>query len=351
MATAAAYDRVVTVPTVRLADLADGAARLVLGPSGQAVDPLVVVDLDGADWSAVPRVLGALLDRPSPVLVGVASRPLPAEAAAVVERLACTLAPSGPGRGWVAPEDDDLERIGRTVAGAPLAAVTLVGLLGLTSRSSVPDGLVAESLAYSTLLAGPEFAAWRSRTPRRPVPPARDPVRLERVGDRLVITLDRPERRNAYGVAVRDALLAGLEVAELDASVAEVVVRGAGPAFCSGGDLDEFGTAPDVAAAHLVRLCGAGLAIHRLGPRIRFEVHGECIGAGIELPAFAGRVDAHGGAHFRLPELSMGLVPGAGGTVSITRRIGRWRTAYLALTGRSIDVEVALGWGLVDGRA
>ncbi|MDQ6696224.1 MAG: enoyl-CoA hydratase/isomerase family protein, partial [Actinomycetota bacterium] len=51
---------------------------------------------------------------------------------------------------------------------------------------------------------------------------------------------------------------------------------------------------------------------------------------------------------FRLPELAMGLVPGAGGTVSLPRRIGRHRTAWLALTGASIDAPTALDWGLVD---
>ena len=50
----------------------------------------------------------------------------------------------------------------------------------------------------------------------------------------------------------------------------------------------------------------------------------------------------------RLPEIAMGLIPGAGGTVSITRRIGRWRTAYLALSGLPIDAPTALDWGLVD---
>jgi enoyl-CoA hydratase/carnithine racemase len=51
---------------------------------------------------------------------------------------------------------------------------------------------------------------------------------------------------------------------------------------------------------------------------------------------------------FGLPELSLGLIPGAGGTVSVTRRIGRWRTAYLVLSGRTIDADTALAWGLVD---
>ena len=49
-----------------------------------------------------------------------------------------------------------------------------------------------------------------------------------------------------------------------------------------------------------------------------------------------------------LPELGLGLIPGAGGTVSVTRRIGRWRTAYLVLSGRTIDAATALDWALID---
>jgi enoyl-CoA hydratase/carnithine racemase len=59
-------------------------------------------------------------------------------------------------------------------------------------------------------------------------------------------------------------------------------------------------------------------------------------------------VRAHPNTVFGLPELSLGLLPGAGGTVSVTRRIGRWRTAYLVLSGRRIDAATALRWGLVD---
>jgi enoyl-CoA hydratase/carnithine racemase len=80
------------------------------------------------------------------------------------------------------------------------------------------------------------------------------------------------------------------------------------------------------------------------------ELHGACIGAGIELPAFAGEVKAHGGTWFQLPELAMGLIPGAGGTVSLPRRIGRWRTAWMALSGSRLELDTALEWGLVDGR-
>jgi hypothetical protein len=316
--------------TVTLADLADGAATLRLGPDGTPANPLTVVDLEAGP------VAGTLPPEPHGVIVGVGNAD-----AATLPWLTTVAAPA------------DLDAIAATVAAAPLTAVTLVGLLELTANASVADGLVAESLAYSLLLAGPEFRAWRQRTTRSPVPdPDPDePVLLDRYADLLTITLNRPERHNAFGRAVRDGLLAGLEIADLDPAVSVLLV-GNGRSFCSGGDLDEFGTATDVAAAHLIRIRqSAAWAVHRLRDRVRVVVHGACIGAGVEVPSFAGRVEARDDAFFRLPELGMGLVPGAGGTVGITRRIGRWRTAYLTLTDRPIDVDTALDWGLVDDRA
>lgn len=172
---------------------------------------------------------------------------------------------------------------------------------------------------------------------------------MSRDGDRLRITLNRPERRNAYGARLRDALTSALSVATSDASITEVVLDGAGPAFCAGGDLDEFGTTPDLALAHLIRTrAGAGLLVHELADRIEVHVHGACVGGGIEIPAFAGRVVASTDAWFRLPEVEMGLIPGAGGTVSIPRRIGRWRAMHLFVTGARLDSYTALDWGLVD---
>jgi enoyl-CoA hydratase/carnithine racemase len=82
--------------------------------------------------------------------------------------------------------------------------------------------------------------------------------------------------------------------------------------------------------------------------RLHVVVHGACVGAGIELPAFADHVVAHPDASFRLPEVSMGLVPGAGGTASLPRRIGRQRTAWMALTGAPVEPMTALSWGLID---
>jgi enoyl-CoA hydratase/carnithine racemase len=174
------------------------------------------------------------------------------------------------------------------------------------------------------------------------------PVTMERDGNLLRIVLDRPEVRNAFGASMRDGLVEALAVAGADPAV-RVVLEGRGPSFCSGGDLREFGTSADPASAHLVRLRrSAGRAIAEVADRVTAVVHGSCVGAGVELPAFAGRVVAAPDSRFWLPEVAMGLVPGAGGTVSIPRRIGRQRTALLALTGDTIDATTALQWGLVD---
>jgi hypothetical protein len=318
-----------------------------------------IVNLDGAataeSTGAELRAAARAAPEAGAVLVGLARGAPAAWTARLVEALDLTLVP------------DDSEAAARrccigvpnptraaaalveSVASAPVAALTLAGLLRLTERLSVPDGLVAESLAYSMLLGGREFAAWRGRTPRHPPGEEPDePVLVSRAGSLLRVQLNRPHRRNAYNHRVRNGLVEALQLAEHETSLT-VELSGRGLSFCSGGDLDEFGTTPDVAAAHLIRLRrSAGAAVHRCASRIRALLHGACIGAGIEVPAFAGHVAAREDAWFQLPELAMGLIPGAGGTVSLPRRIGRWRTAYLALSGHTVEVTTALRWGLVD---
>ena len=88
--------------------------------------------------------------------------------------------------------------------------------------------------------------------------------------------------------------------------------------------------------------------MHRCADRTTVRVHGACIGAGLELASFSRRVVAHPDTVFQLPEVAMGLIPGAGGTVGLPLRIGRQRTAHLALTGTALDARTALAWGLVD---
>lgn len=215
------------------------------------------------------------------------------------------------------------------------------------------QGIVTESLAYSVLQAGPEFARWLSERGPAAAVDAPDPVRVVREQDTLRLRLNRPARHNAFSNAMRASVLDGLAVARLDDSINEVVLSGAGPSFCSGGDLAEFGGFTDVPSAHLARTrYSPALALDaltdRLGPRCRAEIHGQVLGSGLEMAAYCGWVRAHPDTVLGLPELGLGLIPGGGGTVSVTRRIGRWRTAYLVLSGRTIDASTALRWDLVD---
>jgi len=251
----------------------------------------------------------------------------------------------------VVSDEDELASLARAVRRRPLASAALAQLLRHNEKLDLYQGLVAESWVYSTLQSGPEFAAWlAAREPVAPAESSRLPaVCVEREGSRLSLTLNRPERSNAFSCEVRDALVEALELVVCDSSIDEVLLRGAGSSFCGGGDLAEFGTLPDPATAHLIRSTrSAARLLVACGDRVRVELHGACVGAGIEIPAYARRVAAREDAFFELPEVAMGLVPGAGGTASIPRRIGRQRTALLALSGRRLDPATALRWGLVD---
>ena len=249
----------------------------------------------------------------------------------------------------VAPSPAELKGVLNATRNAPRAAIALALLLRGSDVRTVDEGLVAESTTYSMLQSGPEFQAWRQRTPaRRRSNPTTPPLSIEREGQKLTVSLNRPEVHNAYSSAMRDALVEALALALVDDTV-EVQLRGNGPSFCSGGDLDEFGSFTDPASAHLVRLTrSAARLLARLAPRVTARVHGACMGSGIELAAFAHRVTAHPDTLFALPELSLGLIPGAGGTVSLPQRMGRQRTMLLALRDAPIDASTALNWGLID---
>lgn len=345
------------VPWGDLVELArSGLNPVEIESTGRPSSAVWVIELDDVEESlwrdpAAERLIRSLAVS-SAVRIGVSQHALPAAAQAVVESLTCTLAPSGPGSTWVRVNDSDaiLDLIERRVARAPGAATTLATMLPITDRLPVPEALVVESAHYSMLLAGPEHAAWRARVPARTVPVPAEPVVVSRSDNQLLVELNVPHRHNAFSRWVRDGLYDALELAQVDPDL-RVVLSGRGPSFCSGGDLDEFGSTPDVVAAYSIRLArSAGLAVHRVAERVTARVHGAAVGAGVEVAAFAGTALAGDSAWFCLPELELGLIPGAGGTVSLPRRIGRWRTAWMVLTGARVEVTTALEWGLVDGR-
>ncbi|MDB5445614.1 MAG: hypothetical protein JWQ97_931 [Phenylobacterium sp.] len=257
-------------------------------------------------------------------------------------------------RPWVgiAPErlDETLAHLHAVTADQPAAATVAAQVLRMTLSLGFEDALALESLGYSMLLASERFRAWRAATPVRDRGDADQPrVAVSRDDQGISIRMTRPGARNAVDARMRDALFEALEFARLDPDQAPVVLTGEGPSFSAGGDLDEFGSFGDPAQAHLVRVLRMPVRlVWALRERISARVQGACVGAGVEMPAGAGRVIAAPDAHFRLPEVAMGLIPGAGGTASIPRRIGRRRACFMAISGLDVDARTALRWGLVD---
>jgi len=248
----------------------------------------------------------------------------------------------------VVPDSAAAEVMLRNISANPGAAAALVQLLRLLPMLPPSSGLVAESFAYAMLQGGAEHARWLAS--RAPVAAAHEGVvRVQRTGDRLNIVLDRPGADNAIDRAIRDGLFDALRLAALDPEITSVELRGAGRSFSLGADLREFGTTRDPLAAHAIRqrTLPAIWAL-RCADKLTAHVQGACVGAGLELAAFASRVTASPRAWFQLPELAMGLLPGAGGCVSLTRRIGRQRTAELVLSAKRLSARQALDWGLVD---
>lgn len=252
---------------------------------------------------------------------------------------------------WVGTRDMDgtIARLRDAVTENPVAAITFTSLLRHNTGIGFDAALNMESLAYSTLLASKEFVRWRAATPRRERRVSMGPrIKLEMEGI-LHIVLSRPEAHNAFDSRMRDELVEAFEFALAESNDRQIAIRGEGPSFCAGGDLDEFGSAEDVAMAHSIRMQQSPVSLlHRLSTRVTSFVQGACIGAGIELPAAASKIVATRDSWFKLPEISMGLIPGAGGTVTITRRIGRHRTCFFALSGEKLDAKTALDWGLID---
>jgi hypothetical protein len=253
-------------------------------------------------------------------------------------------------------DGDGLAGLVEAVTAHPTAAVSLAVLLRAAPRPTLGQGLAAESAVYSLLQSGPEFARWRASRPRPARPDLSDSpsvaesaVVVSRVDDVLHVTLNRPAVHNAFNSTMRDQLIEAATLVAADSSLRTMVLDGAGPSFCSGGDLDEFGSFGDPASAHVVRLAAsAARSLGAVADRLEVHLHGHCLGSGIELAALASRVVARPDVRIGLPEIGLGLIPGAGGTQSLPVRIGRHRTAYLALCGARLDADTALAWGLVD---
>jgi len=173
-------------------------------------------------------------------------------------------------------------------------------------------------------------------------------VLYDKDGALAILSLNRPQMLNAYNVAMRDALFEALHAAADDPEIRAVVLRGNGPAFCTGGDVSEFGTAPSPAAARAVRWRRDVWGVLRSIPKpVIAAVHGYVVGGGLEMALLCDLCVAAVDARFAYPETGLAMIPGVAGTQTTPRAIGVGRAMDLILTGRWLTAQDARRLGIV----
>jgi 2-(1,2-epoxy-1,2-dihydrophenyl)acetyl-CoA isomerase len=165
------------------------------------------------------------------------------------------------------------------------------------------------------------------------------------------VTINRPERRNALTVEVTKQIAAALEEAAGSSRV--IVLTGAGPAFCAGGDFEELArlseVAPGDASDHLYEgFQKMILTVRRVGVPVVAAVNGPAMGAGLDLALACDLRVASVNARLGQVWARLGLIPGTGGAFWTTHLAGPARAARMLLTGEPVDAATALEWGLVD---
>jgi crotonobetainyl-CoA hydratase len=179
--------------------------------------------------------------------------------------------------------------------------------------------------------------------------PAADPVLVERDGHVLVITLNRPEARNAVNGPLTLAVGTALEEAEQDGDVRVVVLTGAGDvSFCAGADLRALSRGESLNPPGTEPWGFAGVVNHPISKPVIAAVNGAALGGGTELVLAADLAVAADTATFGTPEVRRGLIAAAGGLVRLPEQLPRKIAMQLILTGEPIDATTALRWGLVN---
>ena len=167
-------------------------------------------------------------------------------------------------------------------------------------------------------------------------------VTTARQGAILVVTIANPPV-NALGVAVRQGLAAALTAAQADDAVAAVLLVGAGKTFIAGADIREFGKPAQPPS--LPEVCRS---IEDCSKPVVAAIHGAALGGGLEVAMSAHYRLALPAAKLGLPEVNLGLLPGAGGTQRAPRLMGAKAAAELMLSGKHLSAKAALAAGLVD---
>lgn len=172
-----------------------------------------------------------------------------------------------------------------------------------------------------------------------------DEVLVERRGAVLVVTLNRPEARNAINTAVSQGVAAAMDQLDEDPTLSVAVIVGAGGTFCSGMDLKGFLTGEN--PIHEVRGFGG---ITQVPPRkpVIAAVEGWALAGGCEIALACSMIVAANDAKFGIPEVKRGLVAGAGGLIRMPNRVPLNIALEMALTGDPLTAERAAHFGLVN---
>ncbi|GAA0617629.1 crotonase/enoyl-CoA hydratase family protein [Sporichthya brevicatena] len=176
-----------------------------------------------------------------------------------------------------------------------------------------------------------------------------DKVLVEQRGHVLVVTINRPEARNAVDLDVCVGVGDAVERAEADPEIRALVLTGAGEqAFCAGADLKAIARGEAILPPGKEHWSFAGFVNHFTRKPTIAAVNGNALGGGTELALACDLVVAVETANFGLPEVKRGLVAAAGGAFRITRQLPTRVGLELLLTGRPMPAEEALRWGLIN---
>jgi enoyl-CoA hydratase len=177
---------------------------------------------------------------------------------------------------------------------------------------------------------------------------ATESVTSYRVGDGIaVLTINRPERRNALNLDVKRRLADIVEELEADPTVRVVVLTGARGVFVAGTDIAEM--AAMTPTEHSLRETDRMFTVLRRFPKTLIAaVEGYALGGGCELALACDMIVAGGKAKFGQPEIRVGIMPGAGGTQRLLRTVGSYRAMKLILTGEPVTADEALSMGMLS---
>ena len=171
----------------------------------------------------------------------------------------------------------------------------------------------------------------------------------ERRGNTLIVTINRPEARNAVNAAVSIGVGDALQQAQDDPEIWAVVITGAGDkSFCAGADLKAISRGENIFHPDHPEWGFAGYVQHFIDKPVIAAVNGTALGGGSEMALASDLVVAQRSAAFGLPEVKRGLVAAAGGMFRIVDQLPRKVAMQLLLTGEPMSAEEALRWGLIN---